>query len=98
MPRFKHEFGAFDYQLIRTARRTISIQIDPAKGVIVRAPKKAKTSEISNLLEKKIRWVNKHLAEARNKASEVLRHSYQAGDVFLQVGIPRHSVLGGLAT
>lgn len=83
MPRFQHEKGSFNYELIRTARRTMAIHIDPFKGVIVRAPKRARDSEIRNLLEKKISWINKHLALARQKASEIPRHNFMAGDIFL---------------
>ena len=83
MPRLEHKEGSFDYTVIRTNRRTLAIQIDPAKGVIVRAPNKAKDSEINELLQKKIPWITKHLAAARQKASEVPRHDFKAGDVFL---------------
>ena len=86
MPRLEHKEGSFDYTVIRTNRRTLAIQIDPAKGVIVRAPKKAKDSEINELLEKKIPWITKHLAQARQKASELPRHDFKAGDVFLYQG------------
>ena len=83
MPRFQHEKGSFDYELIRTSRRTMAIHIDPQKGVIVRAPKRTKESEIRRLLEKKIQWINKHLALTRQKASEIPRHNFMAGDIFL---------------
>ena len=86
MPRFEHQEGSFDYAVIRTNRRTMAIQIDPAKGVVVRAPNKARDSEIQKMLEKKIPWITKHLAAARQKAAEVPRHDFKAGDVFLFLG------------
>lgn len=83
MSTFQQEKGSFDYEVIRTSRRTIAIHIDPFKGVIVRAPKQARDSEIRHLLEKKISWINKHLALARQRASEIPRHNFMAGDIFL---------------
>ena len=64
----------------------MAIHIDPFKGVIVRAPKRTRESEIRQLLEKKISWINKHLALTRQKASEIPRHNFMAGDIFLFKG------------
>ena len=61
----------------------MAINIDTFKGVIVRVPKQARDSEIRHLLEKKISWINKHLALARQRASEIPRHNFMAGDIFL---------------
>jgi len=73
----------FDYTVIRTGRRTMAIQIDPYKGVIVRVPRQTRDSEIRHLLEKKTSWINKHLALAVQRASEIPRHNFMSGDIFL---------------
>ncbi len=83
MPTFQQNNRSFDYTVVRTGRQTIAIHIDPSKGIIVRAPKGARDSEIRHLLEKKISWINKHLALARQRASEIPRHNFMAGDIFL---------------
>lgn len=86
MKRLNHEKGSFDYSVIRTERRTMAIRIDPQRGVVVRVPKKAKDREIQQLLEKKISWISKHLSLARQRASEIPRHNFMAGDIFLYRG------------
>ena len=83
MPRFQHEKCSFNYELIRTARRTIAIHIDPQKGVLVRAPNRARDSEIHSILLKKSPWILKKLEVARRQAAEVPRHNFMAGDIFL---------------
>ena len=83
MPTIQQEDSSFDYTVVRTSRRTMAIHIDTFKGVIVRAPKRTKESEIRRLLEKKISWINKHLALARQRASEIPRHNFMTGDIFL---------------
>ena len=61
----------------------MAIHIDLEKGVIVRAPKRARDKEIRQLLEKKHSWVMKKLDMFRERAAEIPRHNYMTGDVFL---------------
>ena len=58
--------GKMDYELIYSARKTISIKIKDG-NVIVRAPKGAKKREIKKIIEKHKEWIEK--AKAREKAS-----------------------------
>lgn len=83
MPTIHQENSSFDYEVVRTSRRTIAIQIDPHKGVIVRAPKRGHKSEIHNFLVKKTPWILKKLEVARRQAAEIQRHNFIAGDIFL---------------
>ena len=83
MPTIQQDNSSFDYTVIRTSRRTIAIQIDPEKGVIVRAPKRGYKSEIHNFLIKKTPWILKKLGQARQQAAEIPRHNYMTGDIFL---------------
>lgn len=50
------------YQVIRSARKTISIQITPAGEIIVRCPKRLPSGEIRKFVESKRPWLEKHLA------------------------------------
>ncbi len=48
-------------ELIRSKRKTISIEITPEARVIVRAPKYASVSEINRVIGEKADWIHKHL-------------------------------------
>ena len=55
------------YKLIRSARKTISIQITPAREVIVRCPKRYPEREVRKFVESKREWLEKHLAKIEEK-------------------------------
>ena len=48
------------YQIIRSARKTLSIQIKP-EGVIVRAPLRATDAQIERFVQEHSDWIEKHL-------------------------------------
>lgn len=50
-----------DIEIIRSKRRTISIEIKSDLSIIVRAPLKAKDSDIQKFIEEKSNWIKKHL-------------------------------------
>lgn len=52
-----------EVKIIRSKRKTISIQINPDMTVTVRAPKRASTSDIEKVLKEKESWIIKHLAK-----------------------------------
>ncbi|MBQ3392162.1 MAG: M48 family metallopeptidase [Lachnospiraceae bacterium] len=49
------------YQLIRSRRKTIAIQIRPDGAVVVRAPLRASLSEIDHFIREKESWIRKHV-------------------------------------
>lgn len=51
----------FQYTLIRSARKTIAIQIHPDGSIIVRAPLKMPAKDIHQFVEEKSSWIAKHL-------------------------------------
>lgn len=53
--------NGYKYNVIRSKRRTVSIQITGASFVTVRAPLKMKDDEIKRILEKKQGWIDKHI-------------------------------------
>ena len=55
------------YQLIRSARKTIAIQITPAGDVVVRCPKRCSRREAEAFLESKRDWIETHLARIAEK-------------------------------
>lgn len=59
-------------QVIRSSRKTLSLQIKPDGAIIVRAPLRLPQREIDRFLEEKSAWIEKHLAmvESSNAAGE----------------------------
>jgi len=53
------------YQIIRSARKTIGIQIMHDGSVVVRCPKRMRQDDVKRFVESKSDWIEKHLA-ARN--------------------------------
>ncbi len=51
------------YQIIRSSRRTIGIQITPDGLVLVRCPNRMRADDIRRFVESKSDWIGKHLAE-----------------------------------
>ena len=50
------------YQIIRSDRKTIGIQIMPDGSVVVRCPKRMRSADIKRFVESKSDWIEKHLA------------------------------------
>ena len=55
-----------NYKIIRTARKTVAIQIKPDKTIIVRAPKRMSKEQIHSLVQSKEKWIQKHLNKLEN--------------------------------
>ena len=50
------------YQIIRSSRKTIAIQITPDRNVLVRCPSRMPNHEIRKFVESKSHWIQKHLS------------------------------------
>ena len=51
------------YQIIKSDRKTIAIQIKPDGQVVVRCPKRMRIEEARRFVESKAAWIEKHLAK-----------------------------------
>lgn len=60
------------YQIIRSDRKTIGIQIMPDGSVVVRCPKRMRLDDIRRFVESKSDWIEKHLAGREVSAPEKL--------------------------
>ena len=49
------------YRVIRSSRRTISVQIAPSGEVLVRCPRRMSNADIRRFVESKSDWIEKHL-------------------------------------
>lgn len=58
----------FSYQVIRSARKTIAIQITPEGDVVVRCPKRMAAGEVRRFVESKADWIGKHLERIAERA------------------------------
>ena len=52
------------YQIIRASRKTISIQITPTGGVLVRCPRRMSTGDVQKFVESKRSWIETHLPKS----------------------------------
>ena len=59
-------------KLIRSDRRTISLEITPAGQVVVRAPRRMSEAEIKRFIDSKSSWLAKHLQQ-KDKDMESLQ-------------------------
>lgn len=50
-----------DYQIIRSRRKTISLEITPRGEVLVRCPSRMKNEDIRHFVESKSPWIQRHL-------------------------------------
>lgn len=50
------------YRLIRSSRKTVSIQLTPAGEVVVRAPRSMALRTIDGFVESRRSWIAKHLS------------------------------------
>ena len=56
-------------RIIRSHRRTISLEITPDAALVVRAPLRASEAWILKLVEEKRAWIEKKMAETQNRPS-----------------------------
>ena len=52
------------YQIKRSARKTIAIQIKPDGQIMVRCPLKMRTEDVHRFVESKADWIQKHLPKS----------------------------------
>ena len=55
------------YQIIKSDRKTIAIQIKPDGQIVVRCPKRMRIEEARRFVESKADWIEKHLAKRQRK-------------------------------
>ena len=66
-----------DIELIRSTRKTLSIEITPDARVIVRAPKRLPVSEINRFLGEKSDWIDRHIIKMKERQEEAENSSAQ---------------------
>ena len=61
-----------DYQIIRSSRKTISLQITPDGKLVVRCPNRMKTADVQAFVESKRSWIEKHLQKSKDLSQPIL--------------------------
>ena len=57
------------YQIIRSDRKTVSIQIGSGGDVVVRCPTNMKTEDVRRFVKSKESWLQKHLAKMQGRTA-----------------------------
>lgn len=65
----------FDYQIIRSARKTLAIQVDVSGNVLVRSPLWLSEKEIERFLLKKQNWIDKAISSQKEKGKAFKEYS-----------------------
>ncbi len=65
----------FDYTLVRSKRKTVSIQVDVDCNITVRAPLKILQKEIDKILLEKKDWLEKTIISQREKKKSLREYS-----------------------
>jgi predicted metal-dependent hydrolase len=80
-------------KIIRSRRRTIALEITPSATLIVRAPLRAPTEYIEELIRQKRSWIVRKFDEIKRRPL-LSGHEYAEGEIFLFLGreYPLHVV------
>ncbi len=73
-------------RLVRSRRRSLSIEITTDGQLIARAPMYMSMSKIQKFIDRKSGWINEKLAERQNKNSEITKKDFIDGDLFFYLG------------
>ncbi|MEA3326784.1 MAG: SprT family zinc-dependent metalloprotease [Chloroflexota bacterium] len=73
-------------QVIRSNRKSISLEIKPDGRLIVRAPKYATQAQILNLVAHKTSWINKTRARAAHTFANRKPKTFKPGETFWYLG------------
>lgn len=60
----------FDYTVIRSSRKTLSLQIKPDGTVVVRSPMRLPEREIRRFLQEKAGWIEKTLQKVNEEKQQ----------------------------
>jgi len=75
------------YQVVRRSRRkTVTIAVDPAQGVVLYAPRQAQEEKLSRIVLGKAPWIVSKLAQIQEAAQPVSAREFVSGESFLYLG------------
>jgi hypothetical protein len=72
-------------KIVRSRRRTIALVITPDARLIVRAPSRASSALIDEVIREKSGWIRKKIREMQGQPQAVV-HAYEEGEIFWFLG------------
>jgi len=72
------------YHLIRSKRKTLSLQINNSAQLVVRAPQRLSIKEVNAFIDEKADWINKKSRSI--KSNLIPKPNYSEGEQFLYLG------------
>ena len=82
----KRQYKDIPYTLTRSRRKTASIHIERDGQVSILAPTKLSDAEVDDLIEKKLVWIYKNLAEWCDLNATQVEREFVNGEGFLYMG------------
>lgn len=74
-------------KIVRSRRRTISLEVTPRATLIVRAPHRVPQGYIEQMIREKSSWILKKFGEMNGRPQAIV-HTYAEGDTFWFLGRP----------
>ena len=75
-----------EYRLVRSARRTLAVQVNAAGEVVVRAPRRASQRAIEDFVAVQQPWIDRQVQRARKRIAERPLHSFEEGSTVPLLG------------
>jgi len=88
MPSFRYGDKSYEYsiQLLASLKKSISIHVLPDATVEVKAPAHTEPQKIIDAMNKRARWVVRHVEQIRQNHSSVLPREYISGETHFYLG------------
>lgn len=83
---FNYGKYSYEYSLLKSKRKTISLVVKPDKSLIVKAPLKAKEEEIEKFLKRKWSWMEKQIRFFDKYNGKKYKKDYISGESFYYLG------------
>lgn len=77
---------AYEYQLVRQDRKTLSLTVRPDLSIVLKCPVKTETEKIQTFLQKKWFWLEKQLSYFKKYQRKVYEKEYISGEGYLYLG------------
>ncbi len=71
----------FPVEVVRSSRKTISVEITRDCRVVVRAPKRLSRSDISYFINEKHKWIERHLEQMRRRVGDEQPEKLTPGEI-----------------
>jgi hypothetical protein len=85
--------GQISYELVRSNRKTLAMEITPEGKLLVRAPKRCSKGYIDAFVESKSDWVEKHLPQVQAQVRQRENFYLKTGDTLSFCGAPLRVVV-----